>query len=96
MKLWRKIQTNLGTTRFIYVSDERLYSLKVFNAPIILIGTGLFGMRQRDLIQWYVSQQNEKNNYSSMEEAAAEVTNLKAIIEVKTQSWGSSYYISFC
>lgn len=53
-------------------------------------------MRQRDLIQWYVSQQNEKNNYSSMEEAAAEVTNLKAIIEVKAQSWGSSYYISFC
>lgn len=31
-----------------------------------------------------------------MEEAAAEVTNLKAIIEVKAQSWGSSYYISFC
>ncbi|KAI4332106.1 hypothetical protein L6164_017042 [Bauhinia variegata] len=44
-------------------------------------GTGLAGMRQRDLIQWYVNQQNEKNNYSSMEEAAAEVTKIKAIIE---------------
>ncbi|KAK6154795.1 hypothetical protein DH2020_009043 [Rehmannia glutinosa] len=44
-------------------------------------GTGLAGLRQRDLIQWYVSQQNEKNNYSSMEEAAAEVTKVKAIIE---------------
>ena len=40
-------------------------------------------MRQRDLIQWYVGQQNEKNNYSSMEEAANEVTKLKAIIEVR-------------
>lgn len=41
------------------------------------------GMRQRDLIQWYVSQQNEKNSYSSMEEAANEVSKIKAIIEVK-------------
>lgn len=48
-------------------------------------GTGLAGMRQKDLIQWYVSQQNEKNNYSSMEEAAAEVTKVKAIIEVTLQ-----------
>lgn len=46
-------------------------------------GTGLAGMRQRDLIQWYVVQQNEKNNYTSQEEAAAEVTKVKAIIEVK-------------
>ena len=48
-------------------------------------GTGLAGMRQRDLIQWYVGQQNAKNSYSSMEEAAAEVTKLKAIIEVQIQ-----------
>lgn len=41
------------------------------------------GMRQRDLIQWYVSQQNEKNIYNSMEEAANEVSKIKAIIEVK-------------
>jgi DNA replication licensing factor MCM6 len=39
-------------------------------------------MRQRDLIQWYVAQQNEKNNYNSMEEAANEVSKIKAIIEV--------------
>lgn len=39
-------------------------------------------MRQRELIKWYVEQQNEKNNYSSEEEARAEVTKLKAIIEV--------------
>ena len=51
----------------------------------VFAGTGLAGMRQRDLIQWYVAQQNEKNNYSSMEEAAAEVSKIKAIIEVKQQ-----------
>lgn len=48
------------------------------------IGTGLAGMRQRDLIEWYVRQQNEKENYSSMEEATKEVTKIKAIIEVTT------------
>lgn len=51
----------------------------------VFAGTGLAGMRQRDLIQWYVAQQNEKNNYSSMEEAATEVSKLKAIIEVNQQ-----------
>ncbi|WVZ21309.1 hypothetical protein V8G54_008631 [Vigna mungo] len=44
-------------------------------------GNGLAGMRQKDLIQWYVDQQNERNNYSSMEEVAAEISKIKAIIE---------------
>lgn len=54
---------------------------------LIFVGTGLAGMRQRDLIQWYVGQQNEKNKYSSMEEAASEVSKIKAIIEVLTLSY---------
>lgn len=58
-----------------------------FLVGLLISGTGLAGMRQRDLIQWYVSQQNEKNNYSSMEEAAAEVSKIKAIIEVHTYSY---------
>lgn len=40
-------------------------------------------MRQRELIQSYISKQNEKSAYSSMEEAAKEVEKLKAIIEVR-------------
>lgn len=40
-------------------------------------------MRQKDLIKWYVEQQNEKNNYSSMEEVKKEVSKIKAIIEVR-------------
>lgn len=45
-------------------------------------GTGLAGMRQRDLIEWYVAQQNERNSYSSMKEVQKEVKTIKAIIEV--------------
>ncbi|KAJ0728185.1 putative DNA helicase [Helianthus annuus] len=44
-------------------------------------GSGLAGMRQRDLIQWYVKQRNESEAYENEEEAKAEVTKVKAIIE---------------
>jgi hypothetical protein len=49
-----------------------------------IAGSGLAGMKQRDLIKWYVDQQNEKNNYSSVEEAKVEISQIKAIIEVCT------------
>lgn len=39
-------------------------------------------MRQKDLIQMYIAQQNEKSAYSSLDEAAKEVDKVKAIIEV--------------
>lgn len=57
--------------------------LKQFLSFLPLAGTGLAGMRQKDLIKWYVEQQNEKNTYSSMEEVKKEVSKLKAIIEVR-------------
>lgn len=72
----------------LVISDE--YFQRVTQALVMRLrqheetvaqGTGLTGMRQRDLIQWYVGQQNEKNNYSSMDEAASEITKIKAIIE---------------
>ncbi|KAI3919667.1 hypothetical protein MKW92_015072 [Papaver armeniacum] len=44
-------------------------------------GTGLAGMRQKDLIQMYIAQQNEKSAYSSLDEAGKEVDKVKAIIE---------------
>jgi len=47
-------------------------------------GTGLSGMKQRYLIKWYLEQQNEKNKYRSTEDAAQEVSEIKAIIEVYT------------
>ncbi|CAA0825364.1 DNA replication licensing factor MCM6 [Striga hermonthica] len=71
----------------LVISDE--YFQRVTRALVMrlrqhedsLVHGGLAGLRQRELVQWYVEQQNEKNNYSSMDEAAAEVTKLKAIIE---------------
>ncbi|OIT06439.1 PREDICTED: DNA replication licensing factor MCM6 [Nicotiana attenuata] len=86
-------ENDAGTTskqgKKLIISDE--YFQRVTRALVLRLrqheetvsreGSGLAGMRQKDLIQWYVSQQNEKNNYSSMEEAAAEVTKVKAIIE---------------
>ncbi|KAI5650344.1 hypothetical protein M9H77_36349 [Catharanthus roseus] len=66
---------------FQRVTRALVMRLRQHEETVLQEGTGLAGMRQRDLIQWYVSQQNEKNNYTSMEEAAVEVTKLKAIIE---------------
>ncbi|XP_047319032.1 DNA replication licensing factor MCM6 [Impatiens glandulifera] len=66
---------------FQRVTQALVARLRQHEQSIEREGRGLAGMRQRDLIQWYVTQQNEKNNYSSTEEAAAEVTKLKAIIE---------------
>uniref|UniRef100_A0A5B6YNW2 DNA replication licensing factor MCM6 n=1 Tax=Davidia involucrata TaxID=16924 RepID=A0A5B6YNW2_DAVIN len=66
---------------FQRVTQALVMRLRLHEETVMQEGTGLAGMRQRDLIQWYVSQQNEKNNYSSMEEAATEVSKIKAIIE---------------
>ncbi|XP_004232601.1 DNA replication licensing factor MCM6 [Solanum lycopersicum] len=66
---------------FQRVTRALILRLRQHEETVMQDGTGLAGMRQKDLIQWYVSQQNDKNSYSSMEEAAAEVTKVKAIIE---------------
>uniref|UniRef100_A0A7N1A4R4 DNA replication licensing factor MCM6 n=1 Tax=Kalanchoe fedtschenkoi TaxID=63787 RepID=A0A7N1A4R4_KALFE len=66
---------------FQRVTQALIIRLRQHEETVARDGSGLAGMRQRDLIQWYIGQQNEKNNYSSMEEAAAEVSKLKAIIE---------------
>ncbi|KAK4259895.1 hypothetical protein QN277_006183 [Acacia crassicarpa] len=66
---------------FQRVTQALVMRLRQHEETVAQEGDGLAGMRQRDLIQWYVNQQNEKNNYSSMEEASAEITKIKAIIE---------------
>nr|XP_011460545.1 PREDICTED: DNA replication licensing factor MCM6 [Fragaria vesca subsp. vesca] len=66
---------------FQRVTQALIMRLRQHEEDVRQSGTGLAGMRQRDLIQWYVSQQNEKNNYDFVEEAAAEISKIKAIIE---------------
>ncbi|KAE8668384.1 DNA replication licensing factor MCM6 [Hibiscus syriacus] len=43
--------------------------------------SGMAGMSQGDLIQWYVNQQNEKNNYSSTAEVETEIKRIRSLIE---------------
>ncbi|KAL5578374.1 hypothetical protein UlMin_020073 [Ulmus minor] len=66
---------------FQRVTQALVMRLRQHEETVMQEGSGLAGMRQRELIQWYVSQQNEKNTYSSMEEAGNEVSKVKAIIE---------------
>ncbi|CAA7058568.1 unnamed protein product [Microthlaspi erraticum] len=39
------------------------------------------GMRQKELIHWYIDQQNEKKKYSSQEQVKLDIKKLRAIIE---------------
>ncbi|KAK1423653.1 hypothetical protein QVD17_18959 [Tagetes erecta] len=66
---------------FQRVTQALVMRLRQHEETVMREGSGLAGMRQRDLIQWYVGQQHEQDKYSSMKEAKAEVTKIKAIIE---------------
>lgn len=43
-------------------------------------------MRQKELIRWYIDQQNEKKKYSSQEQVKLDIKKLRAIIEVKSKT----------
>ncbi|KAL4395790.1 hypothetical protein AHAS_Ahas01G0027100 [Arachis hypogaea] len=66
---------------FQRVTRALIMHLRQQEETVLQQGTELAETRQRDLIQWYIDQQNEKNAYSSMEEVKAELSRLKAIIE---------------
>ncbi|XP_076957135.1 DNA replication licensing factor MCM6-like [Bidens hawaiensis] len=66
---------------FQMVTQALVMRLRQHEETVAREGSGLAGMRQRDLIQWYVDQQNEKEKYTSVKEAKAEITKIKAIIE---------------
>ncbi|KAK6916941.1 Mcm6, C-terminal winged-helix domain [Dillenia turbinata] len=66
---------------FQRVTQALVMRLRQHEESVAQEGTGLAGMRQKDLIEWYVRQQDEKNSYASTEEALQEITKIKAIIE---------------
>ncbi|KAI3831348.1 hypothetical protein MKX03_034134, partial [Papaver bracteatum] len=66
---------------FQRVTRSLILHLRQHEDTVAQDGTGLAGMRQKDLIQMYIAQQNEKSAYSSLDEAAKEVDKVKAIIE---------------
>ncbi|KAK2384593.1 MCM DNA helicase complex subunit mcm6 [Trifolium repens] len=67
---------------FQRITKALIMRLRQHEETVIQQGDGLSGMSQRDLIKWYVDQQNAKNNYSSVEEAKVEISQIKAIIEI--------------
>ncbi|KAJ4828463.1 MCM DNA helicase complex subunit mcm6 [Turnera subulata] len=66
---------------FQRITQALVMRLRQHEEAVLQDGTGLAGMKQADLIRWYVEQQNQKNAYSSVEEAKNEATQIKAIIE---------------
>ncbi|EEF28218.1 minichromosome maintenance protein, putative [Ricinus communis] len=66
---------------FQRVTQALVMRLRQHEESVTRDGTGLAGMKQGELIRWYIEQQNQKNSYSSVEEAKNEATKVKAIIE---------------
>ncbi|OMO77744.1 Mini-chromosome maintenance, DNA-dependent ATPase [Corchorus olitorius] len=66
---------------FLRVTQALIMRLRQHEETVQQDETGLAGMSQGDLIQWYVNQQNEKNNYSSTAEVEIEIKRLRSLIE---------------
>ncbi|XP_050224009.1 DNA replication licensing factor MCM6-like isoform X2 [Mercurialis annua] len=66
---------------FQRVTQALVMRLRQHEDSVMQDGSGLAGMKQGELIRWYIEQQNQKNSYTSVEEAKNEATKLKAIIE---------------
>lgn len=66
---------------FQRVTQALIMRLRQHEEAVTREGDGLVGMRQRDLIMWYVHQQFDENNNISEKEAASEIKKVKTIIE---------------
>ncbi|XP_010051800.2 DNA replication licensing factor MCM6 isoform X2 [Eucalyptus grandis] len=66
---------------FQRVTQALIMRLRQHEEAVTREGDGLVGMRQRDLIMWYVHQQFDENNNISEKEAASEIKKVKIIIE---------------
>eukprot|EP00268_Persea_americana_P052479 TRINITY_DN5877_c0_g1_i1.p1 TRINITY_DN5877_c0_g1~~TRINITY_DN5877_c0_g1_i1.p1 ORF type:complete len:831 (-),score=179.28 TRINITY_DN5877_c0_g1_i1:344-2836(-) len=66
---------------FQRVARSLIMHLRQHEEAVAQEGTGLAGMRQGDLIVWYVEQQNEQQAYSSSKEVVQEIKVIRAIIK---------------
>ncbi|AQK93982.1 Minichromosome maintenance protein [Zea mays] len=73
---------------FQRVTQALVMRLRQHEESVKKDGDGLAGMKQGDLIIWYVEQQNAKGAYSSTAEVKEEVKCIKAIIERLIQREG--------
>ncbi|XP_008783215.2 DNA replication licensing factor MCM6 [Phoenix dactylifera] len=73
---------------FQRVTQALVMRLRQHEEAVMQDGSGLAGMKQGDLIVWYVEQQNAQGAYSSTDEVREEVKCIKAIIERLIQREG--------
>ncbi|RLN30454.1 minichromosome maintenance protein [Panicum miliaceum] len=73
---------------FQRVTQALVMRLRQHEESVMKDGDGLAGMKQGDLIIWYVEQQNAQGAYSSTAEVKEEVKCIKAIIERLIQREG--------
>ncbi|XP_047043718.1 DNA replication licensing factor MCM6 isoform X1 [Lolium rigidum] len=73
---------------FQRVTQALVMKLRQHEESLKKDGDGLAGMKQGDLIIWYVEQQNAQGAYSSTDEVKEEVKCIKAIIERLIQREG--------
>ncbi|XWS67356.1 hypothetical protein CRYUN_Cryun04dG0000600 [Craigia yunnanensis] len=77
----RKEEYRVKEDYFRRVTQALVMRLREHEEAVKQEETGLVGMSQADLIQWYVNQQNEKNNYSSTTEVEIEIKRIRSLIE---------------
>ncbi|KAG0500412.1 hypothetical protein HPP92_000484 [Vanilla planifolia] len=73
---------------FQRITQALVLRLRQHEEQVTQDGSGLAGMKQGDLIVWYVEQQNAQGAYSSTDEVREEVKCIKAIIERLIQREG--------
>ncbi|XP_072979096.1 DNA replication licensing factor MCM6 [Typha angustifolia] len=73
---------------FQRVTQALVMRLRQHEEAVLQDGSGLAGMKQRELIVWYVEKQNAQGAYSSTDEVREEVKCIKAIIERLIQREG--------
>nr|CAD1839263.1 unnamed protein product [Ananas comosus var. bracteatus] len=73
---------------FQRVTQALVMRLRQHEETVMRDGSGLAGMKQGDLIVWYVEKQNAEGAYSSTDEVREEVKCIKAIIERLIQREG--------
>ncbi|KAK8914396.1 Protein PROLIFERA [Platanthera zijinensis] len=73
---------------FQRVTQALILRLRQHEETVMQDGSGLAGMKQGDLIVWYVEKQNAQGAYSSTDEVREEVKCIKAIIERLIQREG--------
>ncbi|XP_077249548.1 minichromosome maintenance (MCM2/3/5) family protein [Tasmannia lanceolata] len=73
---------------FQRVTQALVMRLRQHEEAVMQDGSRLAGMKQEDLIVWYVEQQNAQGVYSSSEEVVEEIKCIRAIIERLIQREG--------